>query len=145
VLQAISEADAILLGPGSLYTSILPNLLVPGVARAVAASPAVKVYVCNVMTQPGETDGFKASDHLQAIQDITGLSLVDYAVANTERPSEALLRRYAGEGSIPVEMDREGLEALGVRLVKARLLAPGDFLRHDPRKLARTVVRLIVL
>jgi uncharacterized cofD-like protein len=145
VLQAISEADAIVLGPGSLYTSILPNLLVPGVARAVAASPAVKVYICNVMTQPGETDGFKASDHLQAMQDITGLSLVDYAVANTERPSESLLRRYATEGSIPVDMDRERLETLGVRLVKARLLAPGDFLRHDPRKLARTVVRLIVL
>ena len=84
VLQAIAKADAIVLGPGSLYTSILPNLLVPGVAKAVERSGALKIYVCNVMTQPGETDGFSVSSHVRALKDQTRLSLADYVVANTE-------------------------------------------------------------
>ena len=145
VLQAIEEADAIVMGPGSLYTSILPNLLVPGVAKAVAGSRALKIYVCNVMTQPGETTGYRLSDHLAALSRDTGYSLVDYAVANSENPSERLLKRYALEGQAPVEVDRQGAENMGVKLIKARLLAGGEFLRHDPRKLARTVMRLIVI
>jgi uncharacterized cofD-like protein len=145
VLQAIEEADAILLGPGSLYTSVAPNLLVPGVAKAVASSAALKVYIGNVMTQPGETDGYALSDHVAALQRLTGLPLVDYVVANTEAPAERLLKRYALEGQSAVAVDREALERLGVKLVRARLLASGDLLRHDPRKLARVVMRLIVI
>ena len=145
VLKALEEADAIVLGPGSLYTSILPNLLVPGVAKAVVSSPALKIYVCNVMTQPGETSGYRLSDHLQAIHRAAGYSLVDYAVANSEAPPAQLMKRYAGEGQAPVEVDSDAVRNMGVKLVKARLLAGGEYLRHDPRKLARTVMRLIII
>jgi uncharacterized cofD-like protein len=120
-------------------------LLVPGVAKAVASSAALKVYIGNVMTQPGETDGYALSDHVAALQRLTGLPLVDYVVANTEAPAERLLKRYALEGQSAVAVDREALERLGVKLVRARLLASGDLLRHDPRKLARVVMRLIVI
>jgi uncharacterized cofD-like protein len=146
VLQAIAHADAIILGPGSLYTSILPNLLVPGVAKAVARSGAMKVLVCNVMTQPGETDGFPVSAHVQALKAQTGLDLADYVLANTEAPSADVLRRYAAKGQYPVALDRDAIEAQGVRLVRARLLETRDGLvRHHPGRLARTLIRLIVI
>lgn len=146
VLQAIAKADAIVLGPGSLYTSILPNLLVPGVAKAIERSGAIKILACNVMTQPGETDGFAASQHLQALQDQTGLSLADYIVVNTEQPSSDVLRRYAAKGQYPVAVDRDAVEARGVRLLKARLLESRDGLvRHHSGRLARVIIRLIVI
>lgn len=146
VLQAIARADAIILGPGSLYTSILPNLLVPGVAKAVARSGAVKILVCNVMTQPGETDGFAVSAHLQALRAQTGLDLANFVVANTEAPSAEVLRRYAVKGQYPVAVDRDAVEAMSARLVRARLLETRDGLvRHDPARLARTLIRLIVI
>ena len=146
VLQAIARADAIILGPGSLYTSILPNLLVPGVAKAVARSGAMKVLVCNVMTQPGETDGFPVSAHLQALKAQTGLDLADFVLANTEAPSAEVLRRYAAKGQYPVAIDRDAVEAQGVRLVRARLLETREGLvRHNPARLARTLIRLIVI
>lgn len=146
VLQAIANADAIVLGPGSLYTSILPNLLVPGVAKAVERSGALKVYVCNVMTQPGETDGYSVALHLQALKAQTGLSLVDYVVANTEAPSNEVLRRYAAKDQYPVAVDRDAIEAQGVRLLKARLLENREgLIRHHPGRLARTIIRLIVI
>jgi uncharacterized cofD-like protein len=145
-LQAIAKADAIVLGPGSLYTSILPNLLVPGVAKAVQRSGALKILACNVMTQPGETDGFAASHHLQALKEQTGLNLVDYLVANTEQPSGEVLRRYAAKDQYPVAVDRDAVDALGVRLVKARLLESRDGLvRHHSGRLARVIIRLIVI
>ncbi len=146
VLQAIAKADAIVLGPGSLYTSILPNLLVPGVAKAVERSGALKVLACNIMTQPGETDGFAASQHLQALREQTGLDLVDYMVVNTEQPGNDVLRRYAAKGQYPVAVDRDAVEAGGVRLVKARLLESREGLvRHNPGRLARVIIRLIVI
>lgn len=145
-LQAIAKADAIVLGPGSLYTSILPNLLVPGVAQAVQRSGALKILACNVMTQPGETDGFAASQHLQALKEQTGLDLVDYLVANTEPPAPDVLRRYASQDQYPVAVDRDAVEALGVRLLKARLLETKDGLvRHHSGRLARVIIRLIVI
>ncbi len=146
VLEAIAKADAIIMGPGSLYTSILPNLLVPGVAKAVARSGAMKILVCNVMTQPGETEGFAVSAHVQALKAQTGLDLADFVVANTEAPSSEVLGRYAAKGQYPVAMDRDAVEALGVRLVRARLLETRDGLvRHNPSRLARTLIRLIVI
>ncbi len=145
-LEAISRADAIVLGPGSLYTSILPNLLVPGLAQAVAQSRALKILVCNVMTQPGETDAFKASDHLWALHSQAGMPLVDYVVANTEQPPERLLKRYQAQRQEMVSVDRERMESLGVRLVRARLLEHGsEFVRHNPERLAKTVMRLIII
>jgi uncharacterized cofD-like protein len=146
VLQAIAQADAIVMGPGSLYTSILPNLLVGSVAKAVERSGALKIYICNVMTQPGETDGFSVSGHLRALKEQTSFSLVDYVVVNTEPLSEELRQRYADGGQFPVAVDRDAVEALGVRLVKARLLETRDGLvRHNPGRLARTVIKLIVI
>ena len=146
VLQAIARADAIIMGPGSLYTSILPNLLVPGVAKAVARSGAMKILVCNVMTQPGETDGFPVSAHVQALKAQTGLDLADFVVANTESPSQEVLRRYAAKGQYPVTLDRDAVDATGVRLVRARLLETRDGLvRHHPGRLARALIRLIVI
>ncbi len=146
VLQAIARADAIVLGPGSLYTSILPNLLLEPVARAVERSGALKIYACNVMTQPGETDGLPVSGHLKALKEHTRLALVDTVLANTEQPSDEILERYARQGQHPVAVDRDAIEALGVRLVKARLLEARDgLIRHHPGRLARAVIRLIVL
>jgi uncharacterized cofD-like protein len=146
VLQAIARADAIIMGPGSLYTSILPNLLVPGVAKAVARSGAMKILVCNVMTQPGETDGFAVSAHVRALKAQTGLDLADFVVANTESPSPEVLHRYAAKGQYPVAMDRDAVEAQGVRLVRARLLETREGLvRHHPGRLARALIRLIVI
>jgi uncharacterized cofD-like protein len=146
VLQAIAKADAIVLGPGSLYTSILPNLLVPGVAKAIERSGALKILACNIMTQPGETDGFAVSQHLRALRDQTGLSLVDYVVVNTESPNNEVLRRYAAKKQYPVAVDRDAVEAVGVRLLKARLLeSRGGLVRHHPGRLARVIIRLIVI
>jgi uncharacterized cofD-like protein len=146
VLQAIAHADAVILGPGSLYTSILPNLLVPGVAKAVARSGALKVLVCNVMTQPGETDGFAVSAHVRALKTQTGLDLVDYVLANTEEPAQEVAQRYAAKGQYPVAVDSDAVEALGVRLSPARLLETRDGLvRHHPGRLARRLIRLIVV
>jgi uncharacterized cofD-like protein len=146
VLKAIAKADAIVLGPGSLYTSILPNLLVSGVAAAVAGSRALKIVACNIMTQPGETDHFRVSDHLRALQDLSGHSLADYVIANSESPPAPLLAHYVSEGQQMVEIDKKNVADLGVRLVRARLLENSmQRIRHDPDKLARAIMRLIII
>jgi uncharacterized cofD-like protein len=142
VLDAIAQADAIVLGPGSLYTSILPNLLVRGVAEAVAAASCPKIYICNVMTQPGETDSFTASDHVGALLEQSGARVCEYAVVNLE-PPRRLLETYAEGGQTPVAPDRDQIEALGVRVVDARVISETETVRHDPQKLADVVVKLI--
>lgn len=142
VLQAIREADAIIMGPGSLYTSILPNLLVPDIAGAIARSQAVKVYVCNVMTQPGETDGYSASQHLKALMEHAG-QVVDHIIVNTEGVPARLLGRYRREGAVPVEADLEVVREMGVVPVPGHFVQEGDLVRHHPDRLARMVMRLI--
>ncbi len=142
VIQAIRDADAIVLGPGSLYTSILPNFLVDGVAKEVAASSAVKMYVCNVMTQPGETDSLTASEHARALLDGAGARVFDYVVVNEEAPSK-LLEAYAEEGQIPVRPDLEFLHELGVKTVTARVISETQTVRHDSAKLASVVISVI--
>ncbi len=141
-LQAIREADAVVMGPGSLYTSILPNLLVQGVADAIARSGAVKIYVCNVMTQPGETDGYTASRHLRALAEHAG-RIVDYMIINTERIPGRLLGRYRQEGAAPVEADLQAVRDMGVIPVTGRLVQEGEVVRHHPEKLARLVMSLV--
>ncbi|WP_243276641.1 gluconeogenesis factor YvcK family protein [Desulfallas sp. Bu1-1] len=141
-LEAIREADAIIMGPGSIYTSILPNLLVPGIAEAIAGSRAVKIYVCNVMTQPGETEGYTASRHLQALFDHAG-KIVDYMIVNTGTIPGRLLTRYRKEGAAPVEADLEAIRDMGVIPVAEKLVQEGELVRHHPDKLARLVMRLI--
>lgn len=143
-LEAIAEADLIVLGPGSLYTSVIPNLLVPGVADAIRRSPAPKVYICNIMTQPGETDAHTASRHVKAIVDHAGFGVVDYCLVNSAPVPERLRQRYREKGSVPVEVDAQALHRLGVSVVRADLLDAGDFLRHDTTKLSDAIGRLIL-
>ena len=142
-LKAIRKAEVILLGPGSLYTSVIPNLLVPGLAEAIRENPAPKVYICNVMTQPGETDNYTAIDHLKAIEAHVGPGLIDILVVNNGTPSEELLERYGAEGSIPVIVDRDGIEEMGIRVIEADLISREDLVRHDPMKLSKLIRRLV--
>lgn len=144
VLQAIAEAELIVLGPGSLYTSVIPNLLVRGVADAVRANRhAPRVYVCNVMTQPGETEGFSASDHVRGLLEQVGPDLFTHVLVNTQRPrGRAVLARYEAEGSVPVEPDVDHIRELGVTPLEARLISEEDLVRHDPAAIARVLMRL---
>lgn len=143
-VAALEKADLILLGPGSLYTSILPNLLIPGIRQAVAKSPARTVLLLNLMTQPGETDGMTGLDHLRAIERLAGRGLVDDVLVSSSEIPGQLLEHYAETGSEPVLIDRAEVEALGIRVVEADLLAPGDdLIRHDPPKLAEAVMELL--
>lgn len=143
VLDAIAEADAIVIGPGSLYTSILPNLLVPGLADAIAASPAKKVFVCNVMTQPGETDAFSASRHVEVIYKHVTKKLFDYIIVNAASlPSEAL-EKYQAQQSYPVMVDIERLNKLGLRVIARNFVHYATYARHDSRLVAEQIVGLI--
>ena len=143
VLEAIEAADMIVLGPGSLYTSIMPNLLTEGVAAAVAASDAFKVYVLNVMTQDGETEGYTASDHIGALFSNSGERLFDWCLANDRPIPERLLERYGAEGAEPVRVDEEAVSALGVGLLRAPVAGwASGYVRHEPEDLARELLRL---
>ncbi len=142
VIDAIREADAIVLGPGSLFTSILPNFLVDRIAREVAASPAVKMYVCNVMTQPGETDGMSAADHVEALLECAGAGVCDQVIVNDEPPSK-LLEAYAEEGQIPVAPDVERIRTLGLTPIQAQVISETATVRHDPEELAQVVISAI--
>ncbi|HVG07259.1 MAG TPA: uridine diphosphate-N-acetylglucosamine-binding protein YvcK [Thermoanaerobaculia bacterium] len=143
-VTALEKADLILLGPGSLYTSIIPNLLIPGIRQAVNKSPARTVLLLNLMTQPGETDGMTGLDHLRALERFAGRGLVDDVLVSSSEIPGQLLEHYAETGSEPVLIERAEVEALGIRVVEADLLAPGDeFIRHDPPKLAEAVMELL--
>ncbi|TYZ19962.1 MULTISPECIES: gluconeogenesis factor YvcK family protein [Selenomonas] len=142
-LDALTSADAIILGPGSLYTSIMPNLLVDGVAEALRKSKAVKIYICNVMTQPGETDGYTASMHAKAIIEHGGRGVIDYMLVNSTPISSDMQAFYAKKGAYPVEVDEEAINALGVGFVKADIINETDVIRHDPDKLSRSVMQMV--
>ena len=142
-LQAISEADLILLGPGSLYTSVIPNLLVDGVADAIRASHAQKFYICNIMTQDGETEGYTAADHLEALQRHGREGIVDLCLANNAPIPHELAARYSEEDAELLRIDRERIAALGIALAEYPLLsAQGGYARHDPALLAQAVMEL---
>ncbi|MBC8014643.1 MAG: YvcK family protein [Sporomusaceae bacterium] len=143
VLETIRDADAVILGPGSLYTSVLPNLLVQGVADTLRQSQAVKIYICNVMTQPGETDGYSASEHVKAILDHVGAGVIDYVVVNSHNVAANLQQKYASQGAYPVEPDVEAIEAMGIKTFKADVVSETNWVRHDPLKLSRTIVSMI--
>lgn len=140
--EAILQSDLIILGPGSLYTSVLPNLLVPDLLRAIRASDAPCLYVCNVMTQPGETDGFTVSDHLKALIEHIGPDVIDFVLVNDGRPSEAVLERYKAAGAEPVAIDEAEVKKLGVILIQADLLGEARGAVHDASVLAEELVRL---
>ena len=139
-IEAIESADAIILGPGSLYTSIMPNLLVDGVANALKKSKAIKIYICNVMTQPGETDNYTAAQHAKAILDHTGHGAIDYVLVNsTTIPEE----KWRNTKSKPVKIDEDKVNALGMGLIKADLMSASEVGRHDPDKLCAAVMKII--
>lgn len=142
-LEALSSADAIILGPGSLYTSIMPNLLVDDVAETVRTSHALKIYICNVMTQPGETDGYTASMHAKAIIDHAGKGAIDFMLVNARPISDEMKEYYAARGAYPVKIDEEAVNALGIGLVKADIINETDVIRHDPDKLCRAVMQMV--
>ncbi|MCK0473006.1 YvcK family protein [Halalkalibacter sp. APA_J-10(15)] len=141
-VQAILQADVILLGPGSLYTSVLPNLIVPGIQEAIKRSQARKVYICNVMTQSGETDGFSAAEHVQAIIDHGGVELVDEILVNGAPISPSLQERYAKEGAVPVEVDQQRLEKMGIQVIRDEFVIEANgVLRHDAVKVSKALLR----
>lgn len=141
VIDAILSADAIIIGPGSLYTSLIANLLVKGIVPALRRSPASKIYVCNVMTQPGESSKYSLSDHLDAIEKLTGPDLINYMIVNTGRIPNSISLRYARQGSYPVRI--YDIRYSSAKLVKANLISRSEYARHDPQKLAKTIFRIL--
>ncbi len=141
-LSAIAEADVITLGPGSLFTSVIPNLLVDGIPAAIRRSPAIKMYFVNLMSQPGETSDFRASDHVRAIHRHAGGKLLDYAVINIRPITSAMKKRYARELAGPVENDIDAIFKMGLKVMAGNLAQNSDKVRHDPAATAAVVVKL---
>lgn len=148
VLDAIKEAEIIVYGPGSLYTSIIPNLLMSDLVKAIAKSSAIKIYVCNVMTQAGETSGYNAYDHVKAIQEHTEkyckdfTKLVDYIVVNNASPEKRQLDKYSADDQYPVDFDPISLKELGLKIFPTNLLQKGNLVRHNPHKLAKSIMEI---
>lgn len=144
VIQSIKDADTIILGPGSLYTSIIPTLIVKGVRDAIASSNAIIIYVCNVMTQPGETDHFAASDHIRTLLEATGIPKLDFVIVNEKMP-EKLFAKYMEEGAEPVIADLEKIREMDIIPVTAPLISENESLvRHDSGKLAESLIRIVL-
>jgi len=142
-IAKIESADVIVFGPGSLYTSIIPNLLIKDIKEAVLQSPAIRVFIVNAMTQPGETDDFTAYDHIRVFKDLTGINRIDSAIVNTKMPSDQVLRRYIKERQEPVIPDvakiaKEGIEVYAEDLIGEK----EDFVRHDSKRLADLIVEI---
>lgn len=142
-IQALDEADLILLGPGSLYTSVIPNLLVDGIVEAICRSGALKIYVCNIMTQDGETEGMTASDHVKALLAHGAPGLIDLCLTNSAAVRPGLLERYKEEDAAPIVVDREIIEAMGIEVIERPLASEtSDFARHSSDRLAQTVMEI---
>jgi uncharacterized cofD-like protein len=145
VLAAIREADFIILGPGSLYTSVIPNLLVPQIVEAIARRTDIpRIYVCNIMSQPGETTGYRVSDHIKAIDAAAGRRIFDAVLVQKKQPSTAAINHYAQEHSYPVPIDRQELLRLGCRIILAKVMdedSKTHVVRHSSNRLARVLLR----
>jgi uncharacterized cofD-like protein len=144
VLDAIREADLILIGPGSLYTSIIPNLLIDKVVEAIANSRATCIYISNLMTQPGETQNYSVADHVRAIYDHTRKRIFDFVIINSKPVSAALLRRYRAQGAEPVEASLAELRGMGIRYITGDFLHHNQVLRHDQARLTRLLLQEFV-
>lgn len=142
-VRAIEQAQIIVLGPGSLYTSIIPNILIKGITEAIIASDAIKVYVCNIMTQYGETDGYSASDHLRALIRHAHPRLIHYCIVNNTLIPEDILKRYHQENSSAVFPDTQKIKAMGYRMIEDDIISVKEFIRHDPIKLAKIITGII--
>lgn len=142
VIEAIDQADVIVLGPGSLYTSILPNLLVRGICTAIKNSGALKIYVCNVMTQPSETEGYTVSDHIKALVDHSCEGIIDLCVVNNSFIPDDIREKYRNDGADQVVIDRGALESAGVKIIEGDYASlKNNLVRHDPHKLAEAVIK----
>ena len=142
-LEAIREANLIVLGPGSLYTSVIPNLLVDGVAQAICESNALKMYVGNIMTQDGETEGMTLSDHVAALLEHSGTGLIDLCVANSSLVDPAMVQRYKAEDADPIVVARERIEAMGVEVVERPMLSGTSiYARHSADRLGEVVMEI---
>ena len=148
VVTSIKNADAVAIGPGSLYTSILPNLLVEGVVDALSTTRAPKVYVCNIMTQPGETGGKNVLDHVKVIVDHAGINFIDYVLVNNEYLPQGVFERYAKDVAELVMLDkgqREGLEAMGIKCIEEKLIEiKNGYIRHDAEMVSKAVVDIAI-
>ncbi len=142
-LEAIAAADMVCIGPGSVFTSIIPNLIVPGIAEAIQKSGALKVYICNVMTQPGESDAFTAAEHMVAIEANVDGRVCDYVLVNALSPTPATMQRYNEYGQDLVEPDLERLRHMGYLPVSRDLMSDTDYVRHDPARLANALIDLL--
>jgi len=141
-LSAIAQADVITLGPGSLFTSVVPNLLVDGIAAAIRKSTAIKAYFVNLMWQPGETTEFSASDHIRTVHRHAGGKFLDYAVVNIRPITSAMKKRYAKEAALPVENDIDMIFKMGLKVMAGNLATHDGKVRHDPASTAAVVVKL---
>ena len=143
-IKAINNADVIIMGPGSLYTSIIPNLLVKGIPEAICKSPAKKVYISNVMTQPGETDGFKVSNHLKVLMDYGVAENIDYVIANNGIIPPDIKEKYAEENAELVVLDYENISNLNVNVIEADLIKiTKRYVKHNAEKLAELIMKNI--
>lgn len=143
-IRAIENADAIIMGPGSLFTSVIPNLLVKDVAAAIKRSAAKKIYVCNLMTEPGETDGFSASDHIRAIFDHTDHNFFEYVILNNGTVPAGVRQKYALQGFHPVRPDLETIKDLGVAVAEADVISgEGGRIRHNENRLGQLLMALM--
>ncbi|MFD1778631.1 uridine diphosphate-N-acetylglucosamine-binding protein YvcK [Fredinandcohnia salidurans] len=144
-IEKIQQADMIIIGPGSLYTSILPNLLVPKIGEEILKSDAKKVYICNVMTQAGETLNFTASDHVQALYDHMGIKFIDTVLVNNGEIPENIKEKYAKELAKPVVYDTERLSALGLAIIHDKIISyDNGVIRHDTKKVASLIYDLLI-
>ena len=139
-VDAIRNADIIVIGPGSLYTSIIPNFLVSGISDAVRESKALKLYILNILTQDGETDGYDADDHVRAILEHAGPGVMDVCIANNAVVPPRLMEPYAKEGVTQLELRREDIEQMGIAVRTFPLLEPGRYIRHNSDALARAIL-----
>lgn len=144
-VKAIREAQIIVLGPGSLYTSIIPNLLIKDIKEAILNSTATKVYICNIMTQPGETDGYRVSTHVKTLITHSDPKIFHHCIVNTGDIPSSILKRYAQENSYPVINDRKNIESMGYRVIEDEIAITEDMevVRHDPVKLAGIILGII--
>ena len=144
VIEAIDDADVIVIGPGSLYTNVLPNLLVKNVSKAIRDSKAMKYYISNIMTEPGQTDNYTLSDHIKAIQEHVGPGLIDYVLADTGEVIPEYIRKYNKEGADVVEIDTTKLKELNVRVIQRNMsMIKNERIRHNPDIIAATIIEMI--
>ena len=143
-LEAIREADAVIMGPGSLYTSLIPNFMVNGVSKALHETKAMKIYVCNMMTQQGETLGYKLSDHINAINDHAKHGIIEYVIVNSGQIPEDLALRYMDEYAKTVEIDWENIATRGIKLIEGNFVSiDKGYVRHDYNALSKCIFDLI--